>query len=74
MLHESKRYPTAELTELGSRLLGLTSWHDSDTDADTEAAIATATATAIGTATASAIGTSETAGGQSGDPSCAASV
>ncbi|MER5864807.1 phytanoyl-CoA dioxygenase family protein [Kitasatospora sp. NPDC002040] len=28
VLHESKRYPTAELDSLGSRLLGLTSWHD----------------------------------------------
>ncbi|WP_256107397.1 phytanoyl-CoA dioxygenase family protein [Streptomyces sp. ODS05-4] len=27
VLHESKRYPTAELDGLGSRLLGLTSWH-----------------------------------------------
>ncbi|MFJ4675796.1 MULTISPECIES: phytanoyl-CoA dioxygenase family protein [unclassified Kitasatospora] len=28
VLHESKRYPTAQLTELGSRLLGLSSWHE----------------------------------------------
>ncbi|GGY40168.1 phytanoyl-CoA dioxygenase [Streptomyces omiyaensis] len=28
VLHESKRYPTAGLTPLGSRLLGLTSWHE----------------------------------------------
>ncbi|MFF9148550.1 phytanoyl-CoA dioxygenase family protein [Streptomyces sp. NPDC014861] len=28
VLHESKRYPTAELSELGARLLGLTSWHE----------------------------------------------
>ncbi|MGW1773499.1 phytanoyl-CoA dioxygenase family protein [Streptomyces sp. NPDC002104] len=28
VLHESKRYPTAELNALGSRLLGLTSWQD----------------------------------------------
>ncbi|MFD8570464.1 phytanoyl-CoA dioxygenase family protein [Streptomyces sp. NPDC059639] len=26
--HESQRYPTAELDDLGSRLLGLTSWHE----------------------------------------------
>jgi hypothetical protein len=25
--HESLRYPTAELTELGRKLLGLDSWH-----------------------------------------------
>ncbi|MFJ7959128.1 phytanoyl-CoA dioxygenase family protein [Streptomyces sp. NPDC096319] len=35
VLHESKRYPTATLNALGSRLLGLTSWHDTDTDTAT---------------------------------------
>ncbi|CAM5530590.1 phytanoyl-CoA dioxygenase family protein [Streptomyces tanashiensis] len=36
VLHESKRYPTAALNELGSRLLGLTSWKDAGqaTDGD----------------------------------------
>ncbi|MFD8483046.1 phytanoyl-CoA dioxygenase family protein [Kitasatospora sp. NPDC059673] len=29
VLHESKRYPTARLTELGRKLLGLASWHES---------------------------------------------
>ncbi|NEE52877.1 phytanoyl-CoA dioxygenase, partial [Streptomyces sp. SID8455] len=33
VLHESKRYPTAELNPLGSRLLGLTSWQDPVEDA-----------------------------------------
>ncbi|MFK0115359.1 phytanoyl-CoA dioxygenase family protein [Streptomyces sp. NPDC090994] len=33
---ESERYPTAELNDLGARLLGLKSWHDgSDTDRPT---------------------------------------
>ncbi|NML50663.1 phytanoyl-CoA dioxygenase [Streptomyces sp. R302] len=35
VLHESKRYPTAELTPLGARLLGLTSWHEKAEDTET---------------------------------------
>lgn len=35
VLHESKRYPTAELSPLGSRLLGLASWHGETADAPT---------------------------------------
>ncbi|MFD6344549.1 phytanoyl-CoA dioxygenase family protein [Streptomyces roseolus] len=32
--HESKRYPTAELTPLGARLLGLASWHEEAEDGE----------------------------------------
>ena len=58
VLHESKRYPTATLDGLGSRLLGLTSWADKDMDkaADEDKAADAAT------------------GGQSGEPSCAESA
>ncbi|MET9351342.1 phytanoyl-CoA dioxygenase family protein [Streptomyces termitum] len=41
VLHESKRYPTAELTPLGNRLLGLTSWHEEADDAPEPAAAPT---------------------------------
>ncbi|MFE9255261.1 phytanoyl-CoA dioxygenase family protein [Streptomyces sp. NPDC006879] len=37
VLHESKRYPTAELSELGRRLLGLASWTDQKTPGSTGA-------------------------------------
>lgn len=45
VLHESKRYPTAALTPLGSRLLGLASWQDARDDG---AAVGSATNPADG--------------------------
>lgn len=35
--HESLRYETATLTDLGAKLLGLTSWHEQDADKDKDA-------------------------------------
>ncbi|WP_432105065.1 phytanoyl-CoA dioxygenase family protein [Streptomyces sp. bgisy091] len=58
VLHESKRYPTASLDGLGSRLLGLTSWHDEAADEGT----------------ADAAGTRAAADARSEEPSCAASA
>ncbi|WP_411103164.1 phytanoyl-CoA dioxygenase family protein [Streptomyces sp. cmx-4-9] len=62
VLHESKRYPTAELTDLGRRLLGLASWQDppTDTEPPTEPSARPAGA--------------PPAGGQSREPSCAESA
>lgn len=34
--HESLRYGPAELTDLGAKLLGLTSWHGADVEADVD--------------------------------------
>ncbi|WP_320782149.1 phytanoyl-CoA dioxygenase family protein [Streptomyces sp. CRN 30] len=42
--HESERYPTAELDDLGARLLGLRSWRDGDTDEATGEAACAASA------------------------------
>ncbi|MFJ5093841.1 phytanoyl-CoA dioxygenase family protein [Streptomyces sp. NPDC088557] len=73
VLHESKRYPTATLDGLGSRLLGLTSWHDTDgvtVPDDT----ATATAAPAAGSTPAAPGDAPVTAGQGGEPSCAASA
>ncbi|WP_435972814.1 phytanoyl-CoA dioxygenase family protein [Streptomyces sp. Qhu_M48] len=66
VLHESKRYPTATLNELGSRLLGLTSWKETDAEASTGADAATSRPTAP--AAPSAVPD------QGGEPACAVSV
>ncbi|MFB6841581.1 phytanoyl-CoA dioxygenase family protein [Streptomyces sp. NPDC056361] len=68
VLHESKRYPTAELTGLGSRLLGLTSWKDAGQAAAAPARTAAVPAGPADPAVASA------ASAQSGEPACAASA
>ncbi|ANW22656.1 phytanoyl-CoA dioxygenase family protein [Streptomyces clavuligerus] len=41
VLHESKRYPTAALSGLGSRLLGLASWNEPDESDESTPAAAT---------------------------------
>ncbi|MEV8590503.1 phytanoyl-CoA dioxygenase family protein [Streptomyces sp. NPDC051180] len=83
VLHESKRYPTAELTPLGRRLLGLTSWHEADDPAaDDHTGGATAAAPAsvppVPAASAPAVtgspATATATATQSGEPACAVSV
>lgn len=61
MLPESKRYPTADLNPLGSRLLGLASWQD-----PVEDTAPASQGTGVAGATAPAA--------QSGELSCAASA
>ncbi|MFD6246282.1 phytanoyl-CoA dioxygenase family protein [Streptomyces roseolus] len=78
--HESKRYPTAELTPLGARLLGLTSWHEkaedgegSGTRPDHAAAPSTPHAPHAPN-TPNAPNTSTAPPAPTGEPSCAASA
>ncbi|MFE9134463.1 phytanoyl-CoA dioxygenase family protein [Streptomyces sp. NPDC007355] len=75
VLHESKRYPTATLTELGSRLLGLTSWSDTPTaPPELPAPTASHTPTAPPAQPAPTAAPVPPAAGQSGEPACAASA
>ncbi|MFH9742545.1 phytanoyl-CoA dioxygenase family protein [Streptomyces roseolus] len=77
--HESKRYPTAELTPLGARLLGLTSWHEEAEDGEGSGARPDHAAPPTPHAphapnTPNAPNTSTAPPAPTGEPSCAASA
>ncbi|MFE5596263.1 phytanoyl-CoA dioxygenase family protein [Streptomyces sp. NPDC056549] len=79
VLHESKRYPTATLTELGSRLLGLGSWHETEADAGPGAEAGTEVSTEAGPGAEAESGTESGTGASAGlgadeESACAVSV
>ncbi|MEU2546823.1 phytanoyl-CoA dioxygenase family protein [Streptomyces roseolus] len=74
VLHESKRYPTAELTPLGARLLGLASWHEKAGDGEGSGARPDRAATPPTPSAPDAPHTSTAPPAPTGEPSCAASA